>query len=253
LHFEKSGPEVSKEILLLHGWGSSAELMRPLAGMLDNRFLVVNVDLPGHGHTPPPSTPYGVPDYAREVATLIKTEMNPPVTIVGHSNGGRIALFMASNDEYRDLISSLILISPSGMTPSISAKTRVKRLVAVGLKAPFTILPGTLRESGLEWLRGTALWRSLGSSDYRALSGVMRETFVRTVTMHLDDDVQRISVPTLVFWGTDDHDVKRDQIDRLVNRISDAGLVALEGAGHYGYLDNPSTVKAGILHFLDHV
>jgi pimeloyl-ACP methyl ester carboxylesterase len=250
LHFEKSGPEASKQILLLHGWGSSAELMRPLVNMLDDRFRTINADLPGHGQTPPPATSYGVPEYAGEVASLIQTEMQPPVTIVGHSNGGRIALYMASTSEYRDLISRLILISPSGMKPSTSTETKARRLVASVLKAPFTILPGKLGEAGLEWLRGSALWRSLGSSDYRALSGVMRETFVKTVTMHLDDDVHRITVPTLVFWGSNDPDVKKDQVDRLVERITDAGLVVLDGAGHYGYLDDPATVKAGILHFL---
>lgn len=251
LHIEKSGPEASKQILLLHGWGSSAELMRPLAKMLDDRFHVVNADLPGHGRTPPPKLAAGVPDYAREVADLIRSEMQPPVTIVGHSNGGRIALYMASTPEYSGLIKRLVLVSPSGMTPARSLKTRTKRAVASLLKAPFAILPGRFRQHGLEWLRDSALWRSLGSSDYQALSGVMRETFVKTVTTHLDDQVHRVTVPTLVFWGSEDHDVTRDQVDRLVERVPDAGLVVLEGAGHYGYLDDPSTVKAGILHFLE--
>jgi len=251
LHFEKSGPEASKQILLLHGWGSSAELMRPIANTLDDRYFVVNADLAGHGQTPPPPVAYGIPDYASEVASLIESEMRPPVTIVGHSNGGRIALFMASNERYRDLIDRLILISPSGMTPTRTLKYRVKKSIAAFLKAPFAILPDKLRDHGLAWLRGSAVWRSLGSSDYRALSGVMRETFVKTVTTQLDNDVHRIAVPTLVFWGTEDHDVKRDQIDRLIERIPDAGLVELSGAGHYGYLDDPATVRAGITHFLE--
>ena len=44
---------------------------------------------------------------------------------------------------------------------------------------------------------------------------------------------------------------RRDQIDRLVKLVSDSGLVVLEGAGHYGYLDDPATVQAGIIHFME--
>jgi pimeloyl-ACP methyl ester carboxylesterase len=251
LHFEKSGPEASNNVLLLHGWGSSAELMRPLARQLEDRYLVVNADLAGHGKTPPPEVGWGVPEYADSVAKLIRAEMQVPVTIVGHSNGGRIALFMASHPEYSVLVRRLILISPSGMTPKRSWKYYARKSLADTLKAPFMILPNRLREVGLSWLRETAIWRSLGSSDYQSLTGVMRETFVKTVTTHLDDVVSHVTVPTLVFWGSLDKEVQREQVDRLVDRIPDAGLVVLDGAAHYGYLDDLSTVKAGIIHFME--
>lgn len=226
--------------------------MRPLARMLDDRYFVVNADLPGHGQTPPPESAYGVPQFAGEVADLIRTEMQAPVTIAGHSNGGRIALFMASDPNLRTLIKRLILISPSGMKPSRPPRYFLKKGLAGLLKAPFSVLPRKLKNRGLHWLRESALWRSLGSSDYRALKGVMRETFVKTVTTHLDEIVHRIEVPTLIFWGNNDTEIRREQIDRLVEAIPDAGLVVLNDAGHYGYLDDPRTVEAGIRHFMEH-
>ncbi|MFV1979917.1 MAG: alpha/beta fold hydrolase [Rhodothermia bacterium] len=252
MHFEKSGPKASEHILLLHGWGSSAELMRPLARLLEDRFFIVNADLPGHGQTPPPDVGWGVPEYAESVAQLIKSDMHGPVTIIGHSNGGRIGLFMASHPAYQELIRRLILISPSGMRPARSWKYYSRRGLASTLKAPFLLLPGQLKERGLHWLRESAIWRSLGSSDYKALSGVMRETFVKTVTTHLDGVVHKVAVPTLVLRGSRDEDVGRDQVDRLVELVPDAGLVELEGAGHYGYLDDPETVKAAIQYFMEH-
>jgi pimeloyl-ACP methyl ester carboxylesterase len=224
--------------------------MRPIARALEQHFLVLNVDLPGHGKSAAPAEPWGVPEHADAVAELIRSEMRPPVTIVGHSNGGRIALFMASMPGYSELIRRLVLVSPSGMTPTRSWTYYARKSLAAALKAPFALLPPKLRGPGLEWLRGSALWRWLGSSDYRALSGVMRETFVKTVTTHLDEEVHKVDVPTLVFWGSQDHDVRRDQIDRLVDRVPDAGLVVLENAGHYGYLDEPETVMGGIIHFV---
>jgi pimeloyl-ACP methyl ester carboxylesterase len=79
----------------------------------------------------------------------------------------------------------------------------------------------------------------------------MRDTFVRTVTCFLEDRVSRITVPVLIFWGTNDTAVSETQIKRLEELLPDAGLVRLEGAGHYGFLDDPETFLSGTRYFLD--
>jgi pimeloyl-ACP methyl ester carboxylesterase len=91
----------------------------------------------------------------------------------------------------------------------------------------------------------------LGSADYQALSGVMRETFVRTVNHHLDDRISNIAAPTLIFWGDQDTDVSSAQIEKLARGIRDVGVVTLKGAGHYGYIDDPATVSAATRHFIE--
>ncbi|MGA7306571.1 MAG: alpha/beta hydrolase, partial [Rhodothermales bacterium] len=225
--------------------------MRPIARMLDDRYRVVSMDLPGHGRTPEPQSAVGVQESAALVAATIGRLDYPSVTLIGHSNGGRIALFMASDERYEPLIRRLVLISPSGIRPQRSLKVRFKSTVAKILKAPFLLLPGKLQPKGLAWLRDSFIWRMLGSSDYRALSGVMRESFVKTVNCFLEDRIARITVPTLIFWGDQDHDVSLSQIETLARGIPDAGVVTLRGAGHYGYVDDPSTVSAATRHFLE--
>jgi pimeloyl-ACP methyl ester carboxylesterase len=79
----------------------------------------------------------------------------------------------------------------------------------------------------------------------------MRETFVRTVTHHLDDHVNKIVAPTLLFWGSKDTAISLRQMKVLEEEIPDAGLVVLEDAGHYGYLDDYSTFIAATRHFLN--
>src|SRR5690554_2846047 len=88
LHVEATGPEHGPPLLLLHGWGSSAELMRPAVTGLDEHFRVYNLDLPGHGRTPPPPEPWGVPEYAALVAEFIRERGLAPLPVIGHSNGG---------------------------------------------------------------------------------------------------------------------------------------------------------------------
>ena len=252
LHLEITGPEQGPPVLLLHGWGSSAGLMRPVAAALSDRYRVLNLDLPGHGQSPPPPQGLGVPEHAALIYHILKAHTTQPVSIVGHSNGGRVALFMASDSIMAPMIARLVLISPSGIKPRRTAAYYFRNYLAQGLKAPFQVLPPILRAPGLDWLRHSVLWRLLGSSDYRSLTGVMRETFVKTVSFFLDDRIDRIEVPTLLFWGDQDTAISRYQMSILETRMKDAGLVVLPGAGHYGYLDAPTPFLAGLRHFLDH-
>ena len=253
LHLEVQGPEDGPPVLLLHGWGSSARLMAPIAEALADRYRVFNVDLPGHGLTPPPPAPWGVAEHAALVAELIRTRIGRPVVLIGHSNGGRIGLYLASEPEGPELLRALVLISPSGMRPRRPWHYYLRATLARLLKAPFQVLPQPLREPALDWLRHTVVWKALGSSDYRRLEGVMREVFVRIVNTCVEDRLDRIRIPVLVFWGERDRAVGRTQMERLVQALPDAGLVVLKNAGHYGYLDDPDTFIAATRYFLEHL
>lgn len=238
-------------VLLLHGWGSSAAHMAPIAEALAPDCRVMNVDLPGHGHSPPPDEAMGVPEHAALVKEVLDAHIGQPVTIVGHSNGGRIALYMASHPAYKRLIRRLALVSPSGVAPRRSLGYYVRRTAAQALKAPFRLAPEPLRAYGLDWLRHSLVWRMLGSSDYRSAEGVMRRVFVRMVTCHLDEQVQEIDVPVLLFRGDRDTAISQRQMEYLVRAIPDAGLVTLRNAGHYGYMDDFATFIAATRRFLE--
>lgn len=252
LHLEEYGPPEGEPVLLLHGWGSNAQNMRPIAQALSNQYRVYNLDLPGHGQSPAPPEPWGVPEHAALVQHLLDEHIGTPTTLIGHSNGGRISLYLASEPNPSPLIQRLVLISPSGITPQRSPKYYVRKYVAKSLKAPFQILPGSMRDFGLDWLKHSLVWRMLGSSDYSQLDGVMRDTFVKTVNCHLDDRVSRISVPTLLFWGDRDEAISEYQMKVLEAQIPDAGLVVLPQAGHYGYLDDLATFVSATRYFLEH-
>lgn len=251
LNIEVHGPENAPSLLLLHGWGSSAQNMRPLASALSTNYRAHLVDLPGHGHSPPPPAPWGVPEHGSLLHSYINSEIQGPIPILGHSNGGRIALYMAATPDHADLVDRLILISPSGVEPERSWSQAFRSGLATTLKAPLQFLPEPLYSPATDWLRHSLVWRMLGSSDYNALSGTMRETFVKTVNYHLNGALSRIDVPTLLFWGTADEAVSRRQMGILEDTLSDCGLVELEGAGHYGHLDQFDTVLSGTRHFLE--
>ena len=83
-----------------------------------------------------------------------------------------------------------------------------------------------------------------GSVDFQAVSGVMRETFVKVVNEDLRPYAARVQPSTLLFWGDQDEDTPLWQGRELEKLIPDAGLIVYEGAGHYSYLERLNeTVK----------
>lgn len=250
LNIEVTGPEAATPVLLLHGWGSNAGLMRPLATALQDIYRVYNVDLPGHGQTPVPPEPWGVPEHAALVQAVIDKKIGQATHVVGHSNGGRISLYMAGDAALSKSIHSLTLISPSGVVPKRTLKYHFKKGLATTLKAPFQLFPGRLQDYGLDWLRHTLVWQMLGSSDYSQLQGVMRKVFVKTVNCYVEDRLERINQPTLLFWGTNDTAISKYQMDVLNRTIAGSELIPLPDASHYGYLDTPGIVIPKLRDFL---
>lgn len=251
LSFESSGEKSSPAVLLLHGWGSSARLMRPIAKWLESTHFVVNLDLPGHGNSPVPPTAWEMEDFSSAVRQVADQLFDGPFSIIGHSNGGRIALFVSSDAFTPESLEKLVLFSPSGVRRKRSLHYYIRIGVAKALKAPFQLFPVRLREFGLDWLRHSLIWRLLSSSDYRALDGIMRETFVKTVNSYLENRLPDVLRPVLLIRGETDGAITMDQIQLMEREIPDAGLVLVENAGHYPFLDQPDTVRSTVLHFLN--
>mgnify|MGYP002277368172 CR=1 FL=1 len=228
-----SGPP----LILLHGWGSKSNVMIPLARKLSDIRTCYIPDLPGFGQSPPPTESWSVDDYADMLQTFIEEQQLAPVELLVHSFGGRIALKLCARSGSTDRIGKVLITAGAGMEPKRSWRYYTKKYLANGLKWPFQLLPASLRENALEWLRATTLWKKIGSSDYQQLSGTMREIFVKTVTEHLDHLLPEIPQETLLIWGTEDTATPLYQGKRMKKGMENAALVTIEGAGHYAFLD----------------
>jgi pimeloyl-ACP methyl ester carboxylesterase len=162
------------------------------------------------------------------------------VDLLVHSFGGRIALKLCARPSAKQLIDKVLITGGAGMKPKRSWKYYFKKYTAKFLKAPFLILPSSLREKALGWLRQTSLWKALGSSDYSKLEGVMRETFVKTVTEYLEPCLPQIPHEVLLLWGENDEAAPLYQAKKMEEGIEHAELVVMDHAGHYAFLDRPS-------------
>lgn len=235
--FEKEG--TGKPLVILHGWGSSGRVMMPIANQLADIRSCYVLDLPGFGNTPEPPEPWDIDAYADMVEAFIREKFDEPVDLLVHSFGGRITLKICNRPFGETHVDKVLITGGAGMKPKRSLKFYLKRYLAKALKAPFQLLPAKARDKALEKLRGTALWKSLGSSDYSRLSGEMRETFVKSVTEHLESCLPGIPHDVLLLWGANDQATPLYQAERMEKGIEKAALVVIENAGHYAFLDRP--------------
>lgn len=228
-------------VLVLHGWGASIEAVHPLVTGLSPVATVYAPDLPGFGQSELPPKPWGVEDYQAFVAAFMDAlEIRCPA-IVGHSNGGRIAIRLASTEPAR--ASRLVLVDSAGIRPKRTLRwyRRVGMAKVGKYAARFLGAPG-------ERLRAALVGRA-GSADYLA-AGAMRPTLVKLVNADLRPFMPGIEAPTLLVWGSEDTDTPLSAAREMERLIPDAGLVVLDGAGHYSYLDQPARFARIVSHFI---
>src|ERR1700712_3761437 len=101
-------------VLLIHGYGDTADGWRRVVPGLLQRHRVIAVDVPPFGRSgEPPDTPRLLDFYKQFFPELFERLEIDSATVIGHSLGGAIALHVAL--EQPGLIDRLGLVAPAGL------------------------------------------------------------------------------------------------------------------------------------------
>src|SRR5690348_15272032 len=88
--YSRSGK--GQQVLVLHGWADASANWRTFVAELAKDCEVIVPDLPGFGGSQAPATAWGLDDYAVFAAAFCQKLNVKPTVIIGHSNGGAIAI-----------------------------------------------------------------------------------------------------------------------------------------------------------------
>lgn len=97
----------TRSLGLLHGFGLNSRVWSGITPALSQEYNLYCVDLPGHGYSPAPDQPLGLPEMAEAVCQSVPYQDTP--TWIGWSLGGVVALWMAYR--WPDRVKRLILIA----------------------------------------------------------------------------------------------------------------------------------------------
>ena len=101
------GPAHGPVLVLLHGLGRRWQVFLPLIPALSLRWHIFAPDLRGHGRSSHVARGYHGPQYAEDIARLLRERVSAPAVLFGHSLGGMLGMWVASH--HPDLVRALIL------------------------------------------------------------------------------------------------------------------------------------------------
>ena len=256
LHVERwgSGPP----IVLLHGGASSSAQWRRLRPLLEDRYQLIAPDLVGCGQTPawPEQEIVGHDTQADLVAAELGGEHGAPVTLVGHSFGGGIAVRLVLR--YPQLVRSLVLIEPILMVLLRDAGDPLfpeYEALATGFIADAAAgRPEAAWAAYLDYRQGAGTWAAL-SADAKARVAQQTAAGAEALMTNLAHptrlaDCRRITVPTTIIRGEHTTAPDRRVTEVLHEAVPGSHYVTITGAGHMSPVSHPADMAEAIVHHL---
>ena len=120
-------------LVILHGLFGSKRNWSSIARQLSDTFRVLTIDLRNHGESPWNDI-HDYPSMAEDVATLIENECSEPAIVLGHSMGGKVAMYLSL--VWPHLVDQLIVVD---IPPARSSGTPIDYVHAMQ-KVPLATL-----------------------------------------------------------------------------------------------------------------
>jgi pimeloyl-ACP methyl ester carboxylesterase len=232
------------KILILHGWGSSAQNWSKVKDALESRGAeVILPDLPGFGQNLILDKPWSVDDYAQWVFDFCQKQGLSQFFLLGHSFGGGIAVKLASS--FPLAIRGLILASPALKRRKGPVYWFVLFWAKIG-KFIFSLPPFSF----LQPLARKIIYFIIGKRDYYRLEDeTIKKTFRNVVEKDMIGYLPKINIPTLIIWGDKDMMTPFKDASLVQKGIKNSQLEIVKGANHALNLHNAEILAEKVLNF----
>jgi pimeloyl-ACP methyl ester carboxylesterase len=207
-------------IVLLHGWGDSADTWRPLlAELAATGRSAIAVDLPGFGEASRLARGAILPQLDAFAAALVQDwGGGEPVIVAGTSLGGAVALRLA---ELPDLpLAGVVPVAPSGLeAPGWNDVAERDPIIRALLDIPIPV--------------PRALIRSLDGDIRRPTP--TRPLLPELVTAPFD--LASFACPVLLVWGTRDRMIPPTGARHMLGALPETRVELIEGCGRSPQLE----------------
>jgi len=265
IFFKDWGPKDAQPIVFHHGWPLSADDWdAQMLFFLSQGFRVVAHDRRGHGRSSQVSEGHDMDHYAADTSAVVEHLDLTNAVHVGHSTGGgQVARYVAKFGQPQNRVAKAVLISSVPPLMVKSAKSPEG--------APIEVLDG-LRE-GLAANRAqfyidvpTGPFYGYNRPDAKISQGIVqnwwRQGMMGSAKAHYEgikafsetdqtEDLEAITVPTLVMQGDDDQVVPYKNAALLQAKLlKNSTLKVYPGYPHGMHTTNADTINADILAFI---
>jgi pimeloyl-ACP methyl ester carboxylesterase len=240
-------------ILFLHGMGGCWRDWEPQLDSLSASYRCIAIEHRGHGRSERPLGHYSTRLFADDAMVLLDQLGIAHAHVVGLSMGGMVAQHIAAARP--DLVDALVLADTGAFMhdgPSAFLAQWAEQVRAEGLPDSH----GVVGDSVPGWSAATLRDHpEVARNNIREAEGTDPDAWYRAAIAVTEHDTRsvlgRITAPTLLFWGADDHMVPVDLAGPLQAGIADTRLIVLDDAGHVCNLAQPEAFNAALIEFLD--
>lgn len=269
LHYVDWGNADKPPLLLIHGGRDHARNWDWVAQELRHDYHIIAPDLRGHGDSQwAVGGSYAMIDYTLDVAQLLDALGTFPLTIIGHSLGGSIALQYTGT--YPDRVDKVVAIEglgpPPGMIRERPARERMLEWIAE-MQALARRHPRRYKslEESIERMRDANPHLSPAQARHLTIHGSYRDedgtylwkfdNYVRAASPYLFNmrDARElwseITCPVLLVRGTESW-ASDPEKDGRATAFKDYKLVNIERAGHWVHHDQLEVFLKHVRKFL---
>ncbi|MGQ0714699.1 MAG: alpha/beta fold hydrolase [Gemmatimonadaceae bacterium] len=271
LYWAAYGPEGAPRLLVLHGGpGAHHDYLLPQMLALAERHEVIFYDQRGSGRSRSEDrSPVTWQTHAADLGVVAGELAGEPLTIVGYSWGGLLALLYAieafeRGGEVGPTPARLVLIDPAPPTRELRARfeaTFTARQASPDVQRLRDVLAHSdLRERDPEAYRQRVFEISVAGyfadprrardlTPFRVIGRVQQHVWESLGDFDLLQRVEQVEIPVLILHGRHDP-IPLESSEALQRALPDARLVVLENSGHVPYVEEPDALFRAIERFL---
>jgi pimeloyl-ACP methyl ester carboxylesterase len=253
------GVNTCQPILLLHGFLSQAYIWDGFASSFSSDYHMLALDQRGHGGSDWSSDgDYSIDDHFTDIAGFIELLDLRDLILIGHSMGGRNALFYTAC--IPDRIKKLILVDarPGNSDQSIQALRNLLDGFSfeVGdfddlIQKAETLYPHLSLKASFDLIR-SSLNRVVSHSPFSHYDPwlIIASQLADYMVDELWHFMESIPCPTLIVRGEYSTFLSQEEAESMGRLIPDAEVVVIPRASHLPMLENPAVFKKAIISFL---
>ena len=249
-------------VVLIHGIGSSLEDWDLNFDPLAEHHCVWALDLVGNGRSDKPAAPYTMVYFSNFVRDFLATQGLDRVSLVGSSLGGTVTLDFAIR--HPEQVDRLVLVDPAGLGRDLTLLFRLSTLPVLGKQLTKPSLKGSEQLQRSFFFDQSLVTPELMRFKYElsnqpGMQDAMLATLRANVNLRgvkpavvsdLADNLSRITAPTLVIWGRENHTIPVAQAEVARKGIPNVEVHIFDKCAHAPMIESPAAFNELVLKFL---
>jgi esterase len=241
-----------ESLIILHGFLGSLDNWQSLAKELSANYKVYIIDLRNHGKSEH-AEKHNYMLMTNDLLEFMNEQNIPSPNILGHSMGGKVAMFFAV--QHPERVDKLIVVDigpkyyPQHHQQILSALNSVDLTLISSRQEAENILMQKLNDIGIvQWLMKNLKRESGESFSWKFnLTGLTKE--VENIGEALSDTAY-FPDPVLFIRGGKSNYILDDDLDMITQIFPAAKLASIPLAGHWVHAEQPEEFLAVVLSFL---